>query len=366
MMPMPEGNAIVYCQGAYATPCGKTAHGLVRRTDRYRVLSVVDQRHAGKDAGKVLDGRDAHIPVFPTVKRALKGDGTTDLKPTHLVVGLAPDGGKLPEGAREEIAIAIRSGLHVDSGLHDYLSEDPELSALASRNDVRIRDIRKPLPVSRLNFFTGRILKIPSLRIAVLGTDSAVGKRTTAWLLTDALREAGFSTQLIGTGQTAWMQGVRYGIILDALVNDFVAGELEHALWKAWCETQADVLVIEGQGSLFHPAYPGGFEILAATRPDAVIMQHAPARTCYDGFPAFPIHPLKQQVRAVKEIFEVPVPAVALNHEDMDPITLAETAASLRRELGLVVTDPLIHGAGALLRALRPFLETRANREARV
>ena len=98
----------------------------------------------------------------------------------------------------------------------------------------------------------------------------------------EALARAGWKAELVGTGRTAWMQGARYGIVLDALVNDFVAGEIEHAVWTAWTEQRADVIVIEGQGSLMHPAYPGGFEILAAARPDSVVLQHAPARAEYD------------------------------------------------------------------------------------
>ena len=133
--------------------------------------------------------------------------------------------------------------------------------------------------------FCGKISQVTSKRIALLGTDSALGKRTTAWLLVHGLRGQGFSSELIGTGQTAWLQGARYSMVLDSLVNDYVSGELEEVTWRAWNEEKPDFLVIEGQGSLMNPAYPGGFEILAACRPDGIIMQHAPARVEYDGFP---------------------------------------------------------------------------------
>jgi uncharacterized NAD-dependent epimerase/dehydratase family protein len=119
----------------------------------------------------------------------------------------------------------------------------------------------------------------------VLGTDSAIGKRTTAWRLVEALDTAGISAALVGTGQTAWMQGVPHGIVLDSLINDFVSGEIEHAVCEAWQDGHPRVIVLEGQGSLMNPAYPGGFELLAAGRPEVVVMQHAPARKEYDGFP---------------------------------------------------------------------------------
>jgi uncharacterized NAD-dependent epimerase/dehydratase family protein len=255
----PEGNAIVYCEGAFATPNGKTAHGLVRRTDRYNVLSVVDSTNAGTDAGILLNNKPAGIPVHRTIKESCDFF-KEKLKPSHLVIGIAPDGGRLDSSAREDIKTAIELGLNVDSGLHDFISEDPEFAALAKKYGVILRDVRKTPPRNQLHFFSGKIEAVKSLVVAVLGTDSAIGKRTTSWVLKDALEALSYRVELIGTGQTAWMQGVRYGLILDSLINDFVSGEIEHAVWQAWSDNRPDIIIIEGQGSLMNPAYPGGFE----------------------------------------------------------------------------------------------------------
>jgi uncharacterized NAD-dependent epimerase/dehydratase family protein len=355
----PEGDAIVYCQDAFATTNGKTAHGLVRRTRRYRVLSVVDARHAGKDAGFVLEGRDRGIPIHTSVEAAMAAARTAARPATHLVVGLAPDGGRLPPAARAEILAAIGAGLHVDSGLHDFLGDDPEMRALAARTGSRLRDVRRPAERSALHFWSGKIETVTSFKIAVLGTDSAVGKRTTAWLLVDALQAAGWRTELVGTGQTAWMQGARHSLILDSLVNDFVAGEIEHAVWSAWKESGAQVIVIEGQGSLMNPAYPGGFEILAAARPDVVILQHAPARKEYDGFPGYPLHPLPRQIQAIELISDKPVVAVTVNHENLERAAVPASCAAIAKETGLPACDPLLDGAGAVVETLRPRLEQR-------
>ncbi len=351
MADLPEGRAIVYCEGAFGTLNGKTAHGLVRRTARYEVLSVVDSRHAGRDAGEVLDGRARGIPVHASVAEALRSGFAT-----HLVIGLAPEGGRLPPAARADVAEAIRAGLHVDSGLHDFLSEDPELAGLARERGVRLRDVRKPPPREALHFFSDKIREVESARIAVLGTDSAVGKRTTAWLLVDALAEAGFSAVLVGTGQTAWMQGARYGVVLDSLVNDFVTGEIEHAVWSAWKAERPAAIVVEGQGSLMNPAYPGGYEILAAARPQAIVLQHAPRRREYDGFPGYPIHPLPVQIQALELIAGSPVMAVAVNHEGMSAEEVPAACAAIRQEVGVPAVDPLLQGAGPLVEALRPIL----------
>lgn len=359
MNSFPEGNAIVYCQGAFATPNGKTAHGLVRRTRRYRVLSVVDSRYAGNDAGRVLDGKARDIPIHGELGLAVDEALSQGNPATHLVIGLAPDGGRLSSEARSDVIRAIKLGLNVDCGLHDFLSEDGEIAELAAQKGVALRDIRKPPHRKDLHFFTGKIEEVTSLKVAVLGTDSAIGKRTTAWILLDSLLEAGYGAELIGTGQTAWMQGVSYAIILDSLINDFVAGEVEHAVWAAWKETQAEVIVIEGQGSLMNPAYPGGFEILAAGRPDVVVLQHAPGRKEYDGFPGYPIHPLETQIQAIELLSGKPVVAIAINHENLDKSKMAEVCQGISEEIRLPACDPLLNGAGPLVAALKPYLKNK-------
>ncbi|HKQ62982.1 MAG TPA: DUF1611 domain-containing protein [Candidatus Polarisedimenticolaceae bacterium] len=341
----PEGIALVYCEGALGTPNGKTAHGLIRRSARYRIAAVIDSRQAGADAGEVLDGRPCGIPVLADL------DGAAGIPATHFVIGLAPDGGRLGDDARAAIHRALERGLNVDSGLHDFVGDDPVAARLARERGLIIRDVRRTPPRSALHFFSGKIEQVDCLRVAVLGTDSAVGKRTTAWLLADAL-----GAEMVGTGQTAWMQGARFSLVLDSLINDFVSGEIEHAVWSAWHETRPAAIVIEGQGSLMNPAYPGGFEILAAGRPHAVVLQHAPARREYDGFPGYPLHPLDVQIRAVELLSSRPVVAVAVNHEGLDPAGARAACRSITEQTGLPACDVLLDGAAELVAALQPLL----------
>lgn len=355
----PEGNAIIYCEGAFGTPNGKTAHGLVRRTRRYRVLSVIDSGHAGEDAGYLLDGHDLGIAIFANVQDAFDAAAASGNPATYFVVGLAPDGGRLGPDARKDIIKAIQLGLNIDSGLHDFVSDDPAIRKLAEECGVQIRDVRKTAPRSQLHFFTGKIEQVKSLKVAVLGTDSAVGKRTTAWLLIDALKAKGYSAEMVGTGQTAWMQGVRYGFILDSMINDFLSGEIEHAIWSAWHDVKPDVIVIEGQGSLLNPAYPGGYEILAAGRPDVVILQHAPARKYYDGFPGYEIQPLSVQIQAIQVISSKPVAAVTINHENLEETEIRAACETITKTTGLPAVDVLIEGADAVVEALSRYLKRR-------
>ena len=363
MTAFPEGNALVYCEGAFETLNGKTAHGLVRRTRRYRVLGVIDSLVAGRDAGDVLDGKPNGIPIYGSVGQAVKETGDREHPATHLVIGIAPDGGRLDKRHKAQVLEAIRSGLNVDSGLHDFLSEDPAAASLAAKHGVVLRDVRKPPPREELHFFSGEIEQVSCLKVAVLGTDSAIGKRTTAWRLEEGLRAAGCKAELVGTGQTAWMQGVRYGVILDSLVNDFVAGEIEHAVWMAWHEVHPDVILIEGQGSLMNPAYPGGFEILAAGRPDVVVLQHAPARIEYDGFPGYPLHPIEKQIQAIELISGKPVVALSINHEHLSRDQVAAACADLAQRTGLPVSDVLLEDAGNIVSVLMSHMKSERKQE---
>jgi uncharacterized NAD-dependent epimerase/dehydratase family protein len=342
--PPTDGHAIVYCDGHFGTPLGKIAHGLVQHTRRYRVLAVIDRRHAGADAHAVLGGAPNGIPVVADLDAAL---AAASIPATHLVIGLAPETGPLTAETRAVIKAALAHGLHVDSGLHDLLGDDPELVTLAHARGLRIRDVSRSPARSALHAFTGRIEEVGAFRVAILGTDAAVGKRTTAWLLRAALRHAGYSAELIGTGQTSWFQGARHSVVLDGVIHDFVTGELEHTIVSCWEATRPDVMVLEGQGSLMNPMSPGGLELLAAARPHAFIFQHAPARLHYTGSPRYPLHDLDRQIRAIELLSEQPVLGVAVNHEGLDsPEAIARACADIELSTGLPAEAPLAPAFG--------------------
>jgi uncharacterized NAD-dependent epimerase/dehydratase family protein len=345
----PDGTAVVYCEGMFGATEGKTAHGLVRHTERYRLLAVIDGALAGRDAGEVLDGTSIGVPIVADLRKAERLGG----RPDYLVIGVATHGGVLPDSARPIIREALENGISVDSGLHQLLGDDPEFAALSRSTGARIRDVRRTPTPSEMHSFTGEIQAVTSVRIAVLGTDCGVGKRTTAVGLVKGLRDAGHSAALIGTGQTSWMQGARYGLIMDCLVNDFVSGEIEHQVCRAFREERPDVIVIEGQGCLTNPAYPGGFEILAAARPDAVVLQHAPARSHYDGFPGFPLAGIDREMAIIDLLSRRPVIALTLNHEGMSEAEVHREAAALSKRHGIPCCDPLLGGVGVIVEEIR-------------
>ena len=173
---------------------------------------------------------------------------------------------------------AMSRGMGLVNGLHEFLNDDPEFAAASALHQTTILDVRRPRNKKDLRMFSGRISTVTCPRIAVLGTDGAIGKRTTATVLTTALRARGIKAVLIGTGQTGIIQGARYGVALDAIPSQFCSGELEATIVDAFEREHPDVIIIEGQGALSHPAYLTSTFILRGAQPNGVILQHAPFR----------------------------------------------------------------------------------------
>ncbi|MGC8645740.1 MAG: DUF1611 domain-containing protein [Thermoplasmata archaeon] len=301
--------AVILAEKVFSSTYGKTAHGLVRYSGRYKIVAVIDSQLKGMDAGEYLEGRQKGIPIVGSLEECLH------LKPKYLIIGAATDGGVLPPEYRGVVREAIDRGLSIVNGLHDFISDDPELNALAKQRGVEIIDVRKMFRDRKIPF-TGEIETVRSFKIAVLGTDSAIGKRTTTILLTKELQRRGFTAEMIGTGQTSWMQGIKHTTVIDATINDFVSGAIESEVVAAWKESRPDFILIEGQGSVVHPAYPGSFEIIAAGRPDAIVLQDAPGRKMMDGF-NYPMPDVGRVIKILELLSGRKVIAITLNTENL-------------------------------------------------
>jgi hypothetical protein len=208
-----RATAVVYCEANLGGIDGKTANGLVRHSERYEILSVIDSEKVGLDAGEVLDGVPNAVPVCRDLADAVARAGVV---PDWFIFGMAPSSGMLSTHERGVVLEAIGLGMGIVNGLHEFLDDDPELAAAAELHGVEIRDVRRPRAKKDLRMFSGRIEEVTCPRIAVLGTDGAIGKRTTATILTRALNDRGIRAVMVGTGQTGLIQGARYGIALDS------------------------------------------------------------------------------------------------------------------------------------------------------
>ncbi|MCX8174326.1 MAG: DUF1611 domain-containing protein [Thermoplasmata archaeon] len=349
-------NAVVYCEGKFGTSTGKTANGLVRYSRRFRIVGVIDSTKAGRDAGEVLDGVPKGIPVYSTLEEALAT--TENVK--YFIVGVATIGGLLPQEYREIVKKAISQGMNVVSGLHEYLSEDREIAALAAEHGVKLIDVRKPRPLKEMQQFRNLSRGLGCLRIPVLGTDGSIGKRTTALIVTDALNSAGIKTVFVATGQTGLMQGSDYGVPLDSIKGDYMVGELEAEIVRAWMEKKPDVIVVEGQGSISHPAYVCGTRaIIMASQPTGIICQHAPKRG-YRNFGRdtlkLPMPDLRKEIAMLEIFSDSKVFAITLNHENMTKEEIEEYVKIYERDFGLPCCDVLVHGAAKIVEAIKGML----------
>lgn len=330
--------AVVHCEGNFGKIDGKTANGLVRHSQVYRILSVIDHRLAGRDSGQVLDNVGNNIPIVEDLVAAVTREARI---PDTLIYGMAPSTGTLSAADREVILDAIAYGMNIVSGLHEYLGDDPEISTAADAASVTIRDIRKPRPSKDMRLFDGSVSKVKAIRIAVLGTDCAIGKRTTATVLAGALNTCGIKTVLVGTGQTGLMQGAKYGIAMDALPPQFCCGELERVIVAASQGEEPDVILIEGQGALSHPAFCTSAFILRGSQPQAVILQHAPKRTHRCDFPIMPMPDPQGEIALIEAFSDTRVIGITINHEAMTDAEVSRAIDNLAHNLGIPVTDAL-------------------------
>lgn len=344
---MQKSNAIVITGGYLASSNAKTAHGLIRGTERFNVLAIIDEKFPGADAGEILDKRKRNIPVYATIAEALK---TLKEPIKYCVIGVATKGGVIPETLRVMIKEALENNLSIVNGLHDYVSDNEELAAIAKQRGLEIIDVRKPKKFKDLHFWSGKIAEVKCPKIAVLGTDCALGKRTTSRFLVETMRKAGYKAEMIYTGQTGWMQGSKYGFVFDSTLNDFISGEMEHAIWSCYKEEKPDIIFIEGQSSLRNPSGPAGSEWIVSAAAEAAVLQHNPARKQFKDLEFYPAYlpSVKDEIDLIK-IYGAPTVALTVNSMKMTEAEAREAAKKYEEELGIPAILPLEDGLERLV-----------------
>jgi uncharacterized NAD-dependent epimerase/dehydratase family protein len=348
-------NAIIITNGYLDHGDGKTAHGLIRGSDRFNIIGVIDAVHAGKDAGEMLDGEFRNIPVFHSIKAfAEHSVAGAD----HCIVGVALHGGRLPEDWKHIVLEAMEHKISIVNGLHQPIGDDPIFRKAGDKNGVEIIDIRKSAPFDQLPFWSGEIFNVKTAKIAVLGMDCAIGKRTTCRFILEMCRENGIRAEIIYTGQTGWMQGYKYGFILDATPNDFVPGEIERAIVTCDRETSPDLILIEGQSSLRNPFGPCGSEFLVSGNVKSVILQHVPFRTCFEDLEDRDCYlpDVEDEIKLI-EMYGAQTLAVALNGDGGDAESLVVYQRELSEKIEIPVLRPLQEGFGSLLPVIRKVLQ---------
>jgi len=348
-MALVHETALVYCENQFGLVDGKTATGLVRHSETYTVVGVIDSSLAGKDAGEELGEEKNGIPIFTNLEDALSKLSEV---PDCYIYGKAPLEAYISMNERNLILEAMENGMDIINGLHQFFSEDREFVHMAARNAVRIKDIRKPPQLKDLHVFTGQRSKVTVPIVAVLGTDCACGKRTTAVELNNTLNNLGIKSVLIATGQSGLMQGAMYGVAIDALVSQFVVGEIENSVIQAFNNESPDIILVEGQSAVSHPAFMGSMGILKGSKPDGVILQHPPARKSRCDFPNLKMPNVESEIKLIETISQTKVMAIALSHENLSGEEVLGIIASYEKKFKLPTTDVLSHGCQKLVQTL--------------
>jgi uncharacterized NAD-dependent epimerase/dehydratase family protein len=326
----------------------KTANSCIRYFPE-RIVAVLDRANAGRTVQDVL-GFGGAIPVVEDFERGLA------LGATAVLIGIAPTGGQLPPEWRGWLKTAIARGLEIWSGLHTFIGDDPELGPLARARGVRVLDARKP--PSDLGIADGRAAEVSPYVILTVGTDCNVGKMTTQLELRSDLIRRGHRARFVATGQTGiFIEG--WGIAVDAVVADFVAGAAERLVLQG--AEDADILLVEGQGSLIHPGYSGvTLGLLHGTCPDALVLCHQVTRDHIGDYhgrePWVRIPPLSEMIEiyenAAAPIRPTRVIGIALNTFDLDDDLARAAVRRATQETGLPATDPVRFGVEPLAEAI--------------
>jgi uncharacterized NAD-dependent epimerase/dehydratase family protein len=337
----------ILASGAFETRRAKTAHGVIAYSED-ETVAVIDSNHAGKRVRDVVPYLQSDAPIVADFQAALAH------QPTSLLVGIAPLGGALPPEWRMVILAALDAKLEIVNGLHEEFSLDPEFSAAAARNAVRIWDVRTPPPVS---CFSGAAWDVPARVVLTVGSDCASGKMTASLEITRAARERGERARFVATGQTGIMIAGK-GIAIDRVISDFAAGAVESLITDH--APGADLLFVEGQGGINHPAYaPVTLALLYGSAADALILVHLAARTEIEPY-GTPLLSYRELIAIHEELCAGVKPAkvvgIALNTAGLDEAQAHEAIAKAKSETGLPADDVVRFGPHAFYDAIAPAL----------
>jgi len=327
---------LIVADGDFAPMTSKTANSVIRYLPD-RTVGVLDRQQAGKTVQDVL-GFGGAMPIVGSMREGLA------LGPTAVLVGIAPQGGRMPAEWRAWLAEALDHGCDLWSGLHTFLGDDPLLAEKARADGRKIFDLRRPpadLPIA-----SGAAKTVDPLVVLTVGTDCNVGKMTAQLQLTKQLNARGVRTRFVATGQTGIMiEG--WGIAVDAVVADFIAGAAERLVLEG--AKDADVILVEGQGSINHPGYSGvTLGLLHGSCPDALILCHQSTREYIGDYRRaawLRIPPLTEYIKLYETIGSAVHPTkvigISLNTYDMTEAEARQACEAAARETGLPATDPV-------------------------
>jgi len=344
----------IFAEGLFAKHTGKTAHGVIRYGTR-EVVAVIDSTCAGRTASEVEPFSLKPVPIVATLEEALERG------PDTLLIGVAPPGGKLDPAWRPTLLAALEAGVSLEAGLHTQLNEDPELREAAERHGAQLRDLRRAPP--DLSVPEGPYSRPDNVQVVhSVGSDTVIGKKVVTLELDRAARERGLRSVYVPTGQTG-VAIAGWGIAVDHVISDYVGGAGERLVHQG--AERGDLLFVEGQGAIFHPAYSGvTLGLLHGSAPDLLVLVHKAGATHNRNYPDLAIPPLNELIAAYERVAApvrpARVTAIALNTSDLDEDAARAAIADAERETGLVSDDVVRFGPERVLDAVLQALDTTA------
>lgn len=344
---------LILAEGSFDPQSSKTANAAIRYIPD-EVVAVLDSTCTATHVQSVL-GFGGDIPVVATLEEGLSR------RPNALLIGIAPQGGQLPDSWRVILSAALENGMEIWNGLHTRLGTDPQLSQISQRTGTRIHDLRTP--PENLDVAHGLVRDLDATVVLTVGTDCNIGKMTTQVQIRGAVEALSYRVAFGATGQTGiLLEGS--GIAVDAVVADFIAGAAERLTIEAARKADAEIVLVEGQGSVFHPSYSGvTVGLLHGSMPHAMVLCAQPTRKAIKHQEWVQIPPLADVIR-VYELLATPlraakVIAVALNTWDLSDDDARAAIREAERETGLPVTDPVRYGPDAIATAISEFHKAR-------
>ena len=340
---------LVLTDGYLDSRNAKTAHGVLRYA-RDPIAAVLDREHAGRSVQEVVPDLKSDATIVGTIQEGI------DRGATALLVGVATPGGWMPDEWHGWVIEALHEGLEVANGLHRFLKHDPEFVAAAERGGGRLWDVREP--PEDIPLCAGKAIEASQRIVATVGTDCAVGKMTASLELVDAAQQSGVNAEFVATGQTGIVIAGR-GIAVDRVVSDFVSGAAEQLVLES--DPSSEVLLIEGQGGLWHPAYSGvTLGLLHGSAPEALVLVHRAGHVAIEEPPYTKLPPIDHMIRTYEEIASVVRPctvsAIALNTHGLDTSAARAAIEELEDATGLPTGDVLRGDAPKLWAATAKLL----------
>ncbi len=341
----------LYVEGEFGKGKTKTAEGILRYA-KNPIACLIDSETAGRSVMEVV-GIDSPVPIVASIEDSLR------LEPKALVLGTARAGGVLPQAWRRDIVLALENGMDIVSGMHDFLSDDPQISAAAARVGCRLLDVRRAPDSLPIAFGLARDLS--AFVLLTVGTDASIGKMTTTLELCKEVERRGQATKFIATGQTGIMVAGGEGIAIDRVIGDFMAGAAEQMVTNG--AKECDLIFVEGQGALAHPGFSGvTLALMHGSCPDAMILCHNASRKGINGREDFPLQSLQRTIEAHEIMASLVHPSkvigIALNTSRVDEAEARRQIAACAEESGLPCNDAVRFGCGNLVDAIFAFKES--------